>query len=136
LKPTILLVEDNASDEKLARLALGECGIPHELVVARDGAAALDMLAEGLEPTVVLLDLRLPRVDGLEVLRRIRADERNRRIPVVVLTASREEEDVASSYALGANAYVRKSLDYGDFADATRTIAQFWLVLNERPATR
>jgi two-component system response regulator len=136
----ILLVEDNASDEKLTLLAFKNCGIVNELVVVRDGAAALDYLfARGqhaardacLVPTVILLDLKLPKVDGLEVLRRIRADERTRFVPVVVLTASREGEDVARSYELGANAYVRKPVEFAEFAKAASTLGIFWLSLNE-----
>src|SRR5690606_16551490 len=120
-----LLVEDNASDEKLTRLAFQRSGVPSELVVVRDGAEALDWLFgtgrhEGrdltLLPALVLLDLKMPRVGGLEVLRRIRSDPRTGVVPVVVLTASREDEDVLQSYARGANAYVRKSVDFAEFA--------------------
>ena len=138
----ILLVEDNASDEKLTVLAFKKCGISNEVVVVRDGAAALDYIfATGehagrdtsVPPTVVLLDLKLPKVDGLEVLRRIRADGRTKLLPVVVLTASKEEEDILRSYALGANAYVRKPVDFVEFAEAARTLGLFWLLLNEQP---
>jgi CheY-like chemotaxis protein len=136
----ILLVEDTASDEKLTLLAFKRCGVPIDVVVVRDGAAALDYLFgtgthQGRDvsqkPAVVLLDLKLPKVDGLEVLRRIRQFERTSLLPVVVLTASREEEDVLASYALGANAYVRKPVEFGDFAEAAKTLCLFWLVLNE-----
>jgi two-component system response regulator len=139
----ILLVEDNASDEKLTLLAFKKCGIANEVVVKRDGAAALDYLfATGTHagrdghgaaslPAVVLLDLKLPKVDGLEVLRRIRADERTRLLPVVILTASKEEEDVLNSYSSGANAYVRKPVEFAEFADAAKTLGLFWLLLNE-----
>jgi two-component system, response regulator len=140
MSKVILLVEDNASDEKLTLLAFKNCGISNELVVVRDGAAALDYLfgtgqhAERdvrILPTVILLDLKLPKVDGLEVLRRVRADERTRFVPVVVLTASREDEDVARSYELGANAYVRKPVEFAEFAKAASTLGLFWLLLNE-----
>jgi two-component system response regulator len=136
----ILLVEDNRSDEKLAVLALKKCGIASEIVVARDGADAIDYLFGAgrhagrdmrTMPTVVLLDLKLPRVDGHEVLRRIRADPRTQLVPVVVLTSSRLEEDVARSYALRANAYVRKPVDFSEFSDATKTLGLFWLRLNQ-----
>jgi two-component system, response regulator len=138
--PVILLVEDNPSDEKLTLLAFKNCGVSNEIVVARDGAAAIDRLfGAGAElanepaplPRVVLLDLKLPKIDGLDVLRRIRSDERTRWIPVVVLTSSRQDEDVIESYSLGANAYLRKPVDFAVFAEAARTVAQFWLVLNE-----
>lgn len=139
----ILLVEDNSSDEKLTLLAFRQHAHGHDVVVLRDGADALDYLfAAGpyadrdpaAVPALVLLDLKLPRIGGLEVLRRIRADERTRFVPVVVLTASREEQDVVRSYQLGANAYVRKPLDFTDFVEAARAIGTFWLLLNE-PAT-
>ena len=133
----ILLVEDNESDEKLTLLAFKNCGIGNELVVVRDGAAALDYLfARGAHegralPAVVLLDLKLPKVDGLEVLRRLRKGERTRFLPVVVLTSSKEEEDIGRSYSLGANAYVRKPVDFAEFAVAAKTLGLFWLLLNE-----
>jgi two-component system response regulator len=138
----ILLVEDNASDEKLTALAFKKCGVSNELVVVRDGAAALDYLFASGEhagrdarvlPTVVLLDLQLPKLSGLEVLRRIRADERTKLLPVVVLTASKEEEDVLRSYSLGANAYVRKPVVFAEFAEAAKALGLFWLLLNELP---
>jgi two-component system response regulator len=141
----ILLVEDNESDEKLAMLAFKRCGVPHEIIAVRDGAAALDYLFErgayaghpaGL-PALVLLDLKLPKVDGLEVLRSLRGEARTRHLPVVVLTASKEDEDVLRSYALGANAYVRKPVEFAEFADAARTVSLFWLTLNQiAPAPR
>lgn len=142
MKKAILLVEDNASDEKLTLLAFRRSGIPSEVTVIRDGADAIDYLfctgkfaeRDGrVLPTVVLLDLKLPRVDGLEVLRRIRADERTRRLPVVMLTASGEHEDVLRCYALGANAYVRKPVDFAEFSEAARSLSRFWLLLNEPP---
>ncbi|MEO8900065.1 MAG: response regulator [Polyangiaceae bacterium] len=139
---TILLVEDNASDEKLTLIAFKSCGVANEVIVQRDGAAALDYLFgtgayAGNEPrsvpAVILLDLKLPRIDGLEVLRRVRADERTKLLPVVILTSSREEEDMLKSYALGANAYVRKPVDFAEFMAATKALGLFWLMLNEPP---
>jgi two-component system response regulator len=141
MNKVILLVEDNASDEKLTLLAFKDCGVANEVVVMRDGAAALDYLfatgehgarAPRIMPTVVLLDLKLPKIDGLEVLRRIRADERTKLLPVVILTASREDEDVLQGYALGANAYIRKPVGFAEFAKAAGTLGLFWLLLNER----
>lgn len=138
----ILLVEDNPSDEKLTVLAFKKCGVANEVVVVRDGAEALDYLFaaagpgsedSGGPPAVVLLDLKLPKIDGLEVLRRLRADERTRLVPVVVLTSSKEEEDVLRSYSLGANAYVRKPVEFGEFAEGARTLGLFWLLMNEGP---
>jgi CheY-like chemotaxis protein len=146
MNKVILLVEDNASDEKLTVLAFKKCGISNEVVVMRDGAAALDYMFgtgqhagrdAGVLPTVILLDLKLPRIDGLEVLRRIRADERTKLVPVIVLTASKEEEDVLRSYTLGANAYVRKPVEFVAFVEAAKTLGLFWLLLNEpAPAAR
>ncbi|HMJ13199.1 MAG TPA: response regulator [Polyangiaceae bacterium] len=138
----ILLVEDNSSDEKLTVLAFKSSGVPCEITVLRDGAAAVDYLLPGGEdsrvgaarlPDLVLLDLKLPKLDGLEVLRRIRADERTRFLPVVVLTASNEDEDVRRSYEQGANAYIRKPVDFAEFAAAAETVGRFWLILNELP---
>jgi two-component system, response regulator len=140
MSKVILLVEDNGSDEKLTLLAFKQCGIANEIIVARDGAEALSYLhgsdkPEGRSgspaPSIVLLDLKLPKVDGLEVLRRIRADDRTRLLPVIVLTASREEEDVVRSYSLGANAYVRKPVEFVSFAEAAKALGLFWLLLNE-----
>ncbi|HEX4451487.1 MAG TPA: response regulator [Kofleriaceae bacterium] len=128
----ILLVEDNPSDEKLTVRALKNCGIANEVHVERDGAAALDYLAAHELPTVVLLDLKLPKLDGLDVLKRIRGDERTRLVPVVILTSSKEDEDVVSSFSFGANAYVRKPVDFTEFAEAARTLGLFWLLLNEQ----
>jgi two-component system response regulator len=142
----ILLVEDNASDEKLTLLAFKTCGVVHEITVVRDGAAALDYLfGTGIHagrnaselPSVVLLDLNLPKVDGREVLRRIRADKRTTLLPIVVLTSSKEEEDILSSYSLRANAYVRKPVEFSDFVKVAETLGLFWLLLNEpAPAPR
>jgi two-component system response regulator len=140
MNPMILLVEDNASDEKLTVRAFQKCGIANEIVVVRDGSAAIDYLfATGkyadrdpaMHPRVVLLDLKLPKIDGLEVLRRLRADERTRFLPIVVLTGSREEEDILTSYSLGANAYLRKPVAFAEFSETAKTLALFWLVLNE-----
>lgn len=138
---TILLVEDNPTDEKLTLRGFQKSGLANEIVVVRDGAEALDYLfctgvhaaREHSLPSLILLDLKLPRIDGLEVLRRIRADERTKVLPVVVLTGSREEEDVARSYALGANAYVRKPVEFADFVQAAKALGLFWLLLNEPP---
>ncbi|MBS2040644.1 response regulator [bacterium] len=138
----ILLVEDNPDDEELTIRALKKNNIGNTVVVARDGEAALNyLLGQGpyagrdvLDlPQVVLLDLNLPKVNGLEVLRRVRADERTRLLPVVVLTSSREDEDMIKSYSSGANSYVRKPVDFAQFTEAVRTLGLFWLLLNEVP---
>ncbi len=138
----ILLVEDNKNDELLTLRALRTRNIANEVVVLRDGAAALDyLLARGphaarpLEslPELVLLDLKLPKVDGLEVLRELRAEERTRLLPVVVLTSSKEERDLVESYRLGANSYVRKPVDFEQFSEAVAQLGLYWLVLNEAP---
>lgn len=140
--PVILLVEDNRNDVELTRRALDRSKLLNDLVVAPDGQAALDFLfAEGTHadrtperfPHLLLLDLKLPKVDGLEVLRRLRADPRTRRLPVVILTSSREEADVTAGYDLGANSYVRKPVDFEQFSAATRQLGLYWLVLNEPP---
>lgn len=141
----ILLVEDNPTDEKLTLRAFKKCHVANEVVVVRDGEEALEyLLGSGrhaapntpVPPAVILLDLKLPRVDGLEVLRRIRSDERTKLLPVVVLTASKQEEDVLRSYSLGANAYVRKPLDFAQFLEAANTLGVFWLLLNQLPPAR
>jgi two-component system response regulator len=134
----ILLVEDNPDDEFLALRALEKNNVANEVVVARDGLEALDYLfGEGsragqapLVPEVILLDLKLPKIDGLEVLRRIRADERTRRIPTVILTTSNETLDVETSYDNGCNSYIRKPVDFEQFIDAVRQLGLYWLVLN------
>ncbi|MGA2581886.1 MAG: response regulator [Tepidisphaeraceae bacterium] len=140
---TILLVEDNADDEELTVRALKKNNVTNELAIARDGVEALDYLFgtgaySGRDATVVpglvLLDLKLPKMDGLEVLRRIRADERTRRMPVVVLTSSKEEQDVIRSYDLGANSYIRKPVDFNQFTEAVRQLGLYWLMLNEVPS--
>lgn len=136
----ILLVEDNPDDVDLTLMAFKKSRIANDVVVARDGEEALDYLfATGVHagrdplrtPEVVLLDLKLPKMDGLEVLRRVRADERTRRLPVVVLTSSREERDVVSSYELGANSFVQKAVDFTQFQEAARQLGLYWLVLNQ-----
>jgi CheY-like chemotaxis protein len=137
---TILLVEDNADDEALTVRALKKNNVTNSLVVARDGVEALDYLFGtgpytdrdiAARPGLVLLDLKLPKIDGLEVLRRIRADERTRRMPVTVLTSSKEEQDVIKSYNLGANSYIRKPVDFVQFTEAVRQLGLYWLMLNE-----
>ena len=138
----ILLVEDNPDDELLTRHAFKKHNISNPVVVAHDGVEALDyVFGTGLYsgrdisvmPQVILLDLKLPRLDGLEVLRRLRADARARLLPVVVLTSSSEEQDVVESYNLGANSYVRKPVDFEQFAEAVRQLGLYWLVLNQAP---
>jgi two-component system response regulator len=139
---SILLVEDNQDDEELTLRALKKNKILNEVVVAHDGVEALDYLFgrgayEGRDtanqPQVVLLDLNLPRIGGLDVLRSIRADPRTKLLAVVVLTSSREDEDLVRSYSLGANSYVRKPVDFTQFSDAVKTLGLFWLLLNEAP---
>lgn len=140
----ILLVEDNADDETLAIRALKKNNILNDVVVARDGAEALDYLFGtgayvgrdlAAPPEVVLLDLKLPKISGLEVLKRIREDARTRMQPVVILTSSSEEQDLAAGYGLGANSYIRKPVDFSQFTEAVRQIGLYWLVLNEAPPT-
>jgi CheY-like chemotaxis protein len=136
----ILIVEDNPRDEALTLRALNKNHIANDVVVVRDGVEALDYLFgkgryEGREtsitPQVVLLDLKLPKVDGLQVLRELRANEDTRRLPVVVFTSSSEEEDMIKSYDLGANSYVRKPVDFEQFSEATRRLGMYWILLNE-----
>lgn len=138
----ILLIEDNPDDEALTLRALKKNNIRNEIVVARDGAEALDFLfGTGnyatrnihIQPQLILLDLKLPKVDGLEVLRRIRADERTRLLPVVILTSSKEEMDLTNGYSLGANSYIRKPVDFTQFSEAIRQVGAYWLVINEPP---
>lgn len=142
---TVLLVEDNPDDEALTLRALRKQNLANEIVVVRDGQEALDWLfAEGEFaqrdindlPQVILLDLKLPKVNGLQVLERLRANPVTRNVPVVVLTSSNEEQDVVRSYDLGANSYVRKPVDFEQFLDAARELGLFWLVLNEVPYGR
>jgi two-component system response regulator len=138
----ILLVEDNESDVDLTRRALARNRIANELKVVNDGQAALDFLfGEGPHagrdtsqvPALILLDLKLPKLDGIEVLNRLRADPRTRRVPVVILTSSKEQDDLAAGYDGGANSYIRKPVDFHAFVEAIRQIGLYWLVLNEQP---
>jgi two-component system response regulator len=136
--PIILLVEDNPDDEALTLRAFKKSHIPNEIVVARDGVEAMAYLFRGdgggaPNPALVLLDLNLPKIGGLDVLIRMRADERTRLIPVVVLTSSKLEEDVLDSYRRGANAYVGKPVKFSDFTEMVNAIGLFWLVMNEQP---
>lgn len=137
---TILLVEDNPDDEALTLRAFQKNNIRNDVVIARDGVEALDyILGTGAHagrdpedtPAVILLDLKLPKIDGLEVLRRLRSDQRTRLTPVVILTSSKEEQDLIRSYSLGANSYVRKPVDFTEFMEAVRQLGMYWLVLNE-----
>src|SRR5688500_20190046 len=137
----IVLIEDNPDDVALTRRALSKNNILNEVIVLTDGVAALDYFfsgegAQGTPPAVILLDLKLPKIDGLEVLRRIRGDERTRLWPVVILTSSKEEQDLLKGYRLGANSYVRKPVDFAQFVEATRQLGLYWLVLNEMPPSQ
>jgi len=138
----ILLVEDNPDDEMLTLRAFKKNNIVNDVIVARDGVEALDYLFctgphigrdQKEQPAVILLDLKLPKLDGLEVLRRLRANEWTRILPVIVLTSSKEEQDVISSYSLGANSYIRKPVDFNKFSQAIGQLGLYWLVLNEIP---
>jgi CheY-like chemotaxis protein len=140
LRP-ILLVEDNVRDLELTLAALAKCQLANEIVVARDGAEALDFLygrgqfaeRDTGDPAVVLLDLKLPKVDGREVLEKVKSDARKRQIPVVMLTSSREERDLLRSYELGVNAFVVKPVDFNAFFEAIQDLGMFWAILNEPP---
>ena len=138
----ILLVEDNPDDVELTLRAFKKHNVQNEVVVVRDGAEALDYLFVtgayagrdiDIMPAVILLDLKLPKIDGLEVLRRIRADERTRLLPVVILTSSKEEQDLINGYKLGANSYIRKPVDFIQFSEAIRQLGLYWLIINEPP---
>lgn len=138
----ILLVEDNADDEELTLRALKKNNIMNDVVVVRDGVEALEYLfgsgrdsggEQNLLPQVILLDLKLPRIDGLEVLRRVRQHPRTKLLPVVILTSSKEEHDLISGYSLGANSYIRKPVDFNQFTESVRQLGLYWLVLNESP---
>jgi len=141
----ILLVEDNTDDETLTLRALKKNNISNQVIVARDGAEAIDYLFgtgqysgrdANLTPQVVLLDLKLPKVDGLEVLRQLRANKSTKFLPVVILTSSNEEQDRLTGYSLGANSYVRKPVDFNQFIEAVRQLGLYWLILNELPPAR
>lgn len=130
----ILLVEDNPDDEALAIRALRKNEIKSKVEVARDGAEALARLfEEGLSPSLILLDLKLPKLDGFEVLRRIRENERTRLIPVVILTTSKQDRDLVDGYSLGANSYIRKPIDFKEFTEVVRQLGQYWLSTNQPP---
>jgi two-component system response regulator len=138
--PKVLLVEDNPDDEALTIRAFRKSNLQNDIIVARDGVEALDYLfGEGRysgrdpkdTPHMILLDLKLPKLDGLEVLERIRADERTRLLPVIILTSSKEQEDLVNSYSLGANSYIRKPVDFNQFVQAVQHLGLYWLVLNE-----
>jgi CheY-like chemotaxis protein len=138
----ILVVEDNPDDEALTLRALKKNNIGNQVFVVRDGAEALDFLfCTGAYadrdphdiPQIILLDLKLPKVDGLEVLRRLRADKRTRLLPIVILTSSNEEQDLIEGYKIGANSYIRKPVDFNQFVEAVRQLSLYWLVLNEPP---
>jgi CheY-like chemotaxis protein len=141
----ILLVEDNPDDVELTLRVFKKSNIQNEIVVARDGAEALGYLFgtgtyagrdADIMPAVILLDLKLPRIEGLEVLRRIRGDERTKFLPVVILTSSKEEQDLTNSYKLGANSYIRKPVDFVQFSEALSQMGLYWLIINEPPPSR
>jgi len=141
----ILLVEDNPDDEALTLRALKKNNITNKIVVAHDGVEALDYLFgtgmyagrdTSVDPELILLDLKLPKIDGFEVLKKLRADERTKLLPVVILTSSKEQQDVVNGYGLGANSYVRKPVDFQNFVEAVAQLGLYWLVLNERTDPR
>ena len=141
-KNVLLLVEDNPDDEELTLLAFEQSAIANEVVVAHDGVEALDYLFSTgmyadrnpiLMPALILLDLQLPRINGLEVLQRLRADNRTKLIPVVILTTSNEQQDLINSYSLGCNSYIRKPVDYDQFITAVQQLGMYWLLINEPP---
>jgi len=140
--PLVLLVDDDPNDQELARIALEKTKIPHRLVVARDGAEAIAWLqssgtpesANGDLPHLTLLDLKLPKVTGLEVLKHLRASEKTRHLPIVIFTSSNEERDLSASYGFGANAYIRKPNDFGEYKATVADMGRFWILRNECPA--
>jgi two-component system, response regulator len=140
-KPYILLIEDNADDIELTQRAFGKNHIANDVVVARDGAQAAEFLFDPAlretrgYPALILLDLNLPRVSGLELLEKIRSNETTSMIPTVILTSSKQEEDLIEGYRLGVNSYVRKPVDFNEFVEAVRQVGLYWLVLNEAPPT-
>ena len=145
MEKTIMLVEDNPDDEELTLRALRKASIANNVFIARDGQEALDFLfGTGKHagrtpltmPAVVLLDLKLPKLDGIDVLKRMRADPRTRLIPVVVLTSSSEDEDMLRSYQSGANSYVRKPIEFSAFADAVTQLGMYWVLINQTPPSR
>ena len=145
MEKTIMLVEDNPDDEELTLRALRKANIANEVFIARDGQEALDFLfgtgkhagrTPPTMPAVVLLDLKLPKLDGIDVLKRMRADPRTRLIPVVVLTSSSEDEDMLRSYQSGANSYVRKPIEFSAFADAVTQLGMYWVLINQTPPSR
>lgn len=131
----ILLVEDDPDHELLTIRALKKSNVANDIRIARDGEEAIELLfgTDAIKPQVILLDLKLPKVEGLEVLRRIRSSDKTKMLPVVVLTSSDEERDIVRSYQLGVNSYIRKPVNFNDFAEATRQLGLYWLVLNESP---
>jgi two-component system response regulator len=138
MKPYILLIEDNPDDIELTRRAFAKNRIANDIVIVRDGAEACDFLFNGTRdgrplPQVILLDLKLPKLSGLEVLERIRSDESTQYLPTVILTSSKQEEDLLEGYRLGVNSYVRKPVDFNAFVEAVRQVGLYWLVLNEAP---
>jgi CheY-like chemotaxis protein len=144
LKKIILLVEDNPDDAALTRRVMEKHSVYNQIIEAHDGVEALDYLFGtgphagrdlSQQPDIILLDLKLPKVDGLEVLRRVRQDLRTRLLPVVILTSSKEEQDIVAGYSLGANSYVRKPIDFTEFSEAIRQLGMFWLLFNETPPT-
>lgn len=141
-KNVLLLVEDNPDDEELTMLAFEQSPIANEMVVAHDGVEALDylfgtgMYAErdtSVMPALILLDLQLPRINGLEVLQRLRANERTKLLPVVIMTTSNEQQDLINSYSLGCNSYIRKPVDYNQFLAVVQQLGMYWLLINEPP---
>jgi two-component system response regulator len=136
-KHTLLIVEDNPDDVELTMLALEQAEIEENVIIAKDGAAAVDYLFSGTEsqplPDLILLDLQLPKINGLEVLRRIRSDDKTKMLPIVILTTSNEEVDRLQGYSLGCNSYIRKPVDYDQFVDVIQQMGLYWLTLNSPP---